>query len=697
MSDSLSVWKKDSHPKKMKIVKLIVGGILAAVLLWLLFLLYDKLNPVDISEASRTSRVVTAYDGSWLYAQTNSEDKWRFGVDINKLDPNYIEMLLAFEDKNFYSHHGLDILAMLRAIGQLIVNQKIVSGGSTITMQLARLLNPKPRTIASKIREIIKAFQIELHNDKDEILSAYLSLTPYGGNVEGVVAASMRYFGKLPQSLTASQSAILVSLPQSPEKNRPDKHLKNSLNARDKVLKMAYEKSIINRYQYQQALKEQAPTKLKRYPRYAPHLSQKLLLDKQIKQKEIATTLDAQLQKQLERWLKEKSHTLPKDTTIALLVVKNSDSSVQAYLGSHDRFSSRVTGFVDMVQAIRSPGSTLKPFIYALGFEKHFIHPNSVIVDQETLFGDYMPHNFSYKYSGEVTVAQALKQSLNIPAVKVLQKIGVEDFLSRLRSYVKDIYIPKNRASLPIALGGAGLSLWSLTDLYVGLANGGEAKHIHYFPHNEGAEVKRLTDAKSSKMITAILREVTPPQSFINRNNMIAYKTGTSYGYRDNWSIAYTKEYTIALWAGKPNNATQFKRTGRMVAAPLVFEAFALLESIRRVHSWQWQSNYLGDSVPAGLKYFDEREVESAREKLSLIYPRDNSRFKNAGCGDTLIEFKIEQGTPPYSWYVDDTPREISKTDITLPFERGAHTITIIDSKGDTIHTNIWVDEPECG
>jgi len=681
----------------MKIVKIAVGSILAVVVLWLLFLLYDKFYPVDISKAFRTSRVVTASDGSWLYAQTNSEDKWRFKVDIAKLDPKYIEVLLAFEDKNFYSHHGLDISAMLRAIGQLIANRKIVSGGSTITMQLARLLEPKPRTIAAKIREIIKAFQIELHSSKDEILSAYLSLTPYGGNVEGVVAASMRYFGKLPQSLTASQSALLVSLPQSPERNRPDKHLANSLNARDKLLKMAYEKSIINRYQYQQALKEQVPTKLKSYPRYAPHLSEKLLGNKQIKEKKIVTTLDAKLQKQLERWLKEKSHILPKDTTIALLVVKNSDSTVQAYLGSHDRFSSRVSGFVDMVQAIRSPGSTLKPFIYALGFEKHFIHPNSVIVDQETLFGDYMPHNFSYKYSGEVSVAYALKQSLNIPAVKVLQKIGVEDFLSRLRSYVQGIYIPKNRASLPIALGGVGLSLWSLTDLYVGLANGGEALPIHYLLADESLKKRRLIDAKSSKMTTAILREVTPPRGFINRNNMIAYKTGTSYGYRDNWSIAYTKEYTIALWAGKPSNATQFKRTGRMVAAPLVYEAFALLESIHRVNSWQWQSNYLGDNVPVGLKYFDKRELENAREKLSLIYPQDNSRFKNAGCGDTLVEFKIKQGTPPYSWYIDDMSRDINKTAITLPFGRGAHTITIIDSRGETIHRNIWVDEAECG
>ena len=232
---------------RRKLFKVLKACIICLSLAFLSFLLYDHLNPVDTSTLKQTSRVVKADDGSWLYAQINTEHKWRFPVDVTMLDPGYIDMLLTFEDRHFYTHPGFDLFAMGRALSQLIAHQKIVSGGSTITMQLARLLDPKPRTIMAKLAEIVRAFQLEWHYSKEEILSAYLTLTPYGSNVEGVVGASMRYFGKLPHSLSAGESALLVSLPQSPERNRPDRHLKNAINARNKVLKIAWDKRLINR------------------------------------------------------------------------------------------------------------------------------------------------------------------------------------------------------------------------------------------------------------------------------------------------------------------------------------------------------------------------------------------------------------------------------------------------------------------
>jgi len=652
---------------------------------------------MDISATKDRSRVVKAHDGSWLYTETNHGDKWRFVVDLEQIDPNYIDILLNFEDKNFYTHFGIDILAMFRAISQLVANQRIISGGSTITMQLARLLKPKPRTISSKLIEMVNALQLEMHYSKDEILSSYLTLTPYGGNVESIIGASMRYFGKLPKNLTASQSALLVALPQSPERNRPDRHLSNATKSRDRVLKMAYEKKLINSYEYNLSVSQKPSTRLYKFPRYAPHLSTKLLsLDRLSNSSDISTTIDISLQRELEVWAKDRSYILPKDTTMAILVIKNSDSSIEAYLGSHDRFSSRVSGFIDMINSVRSPGSTLKPFIYALGFEKHIIHPYSIILDKEIRFGDYMPHNFSNRYSGEVTVAYALQHSLNIPAVKVLERIGVGDFVDSIEETSGDLLIPKNSATLPVALGGLGISLWQLSQLYVTLANYGRAYPLHYLADINSSKIFRLCSNKSAKMTTAILREVEPPDGFINRNSQIAYKTGTSYGYRDSWSIAYSKDYTIAVWVGKPNNATQSKLTGRSTAAPLAFEAFSILNNIKPIGSWQWRSNFISHMPPKALTYFNKREYIEDRNRLKFIYPRKSSRYRSASCDKILVDIKIDRGKRPYYWYIDDIPIDINRSSTTLPFDYGSHTITIIDSNGQQITRDIWVDRPEC-
>jgi len=601
-------------------------------------------------------------------------------------------MLLNFEDKNFYSHYGVDFLAIFRATLQLIQNGRVVSGASTITMQVARLLKPKARTISSKLIEMLNAFQLEYHYSKDEILAIYLTLAPYGGNVEGVVAASMKYFAKEPHSLTASQSAMLVSLPQSPEYNRPDKHLKNSIKARNRVLNMALEKGLINSYEYKESKAIIPSTKLNSYPRYAPHLSTKILQNS--KKKEIQTTIRVELQKQLEIWAKSKSYMLPKDTTLALLVVNNSTCSVEAYLGSHNIFSKNVSGFVDMVQAIRSPGSTLKPFIYALGFQKHFIHPATNILDVESRFGDYMPHNFSYSYRGEVSIAYALQYSLNIPAVKVLQKVGVDEFVTSLERVTQKLHIPKNRATLPIALGGVGMSLWQLAELYTTLANGGKAKRLHYLVGVSSMEVS-LYDYNSCRIVTSILREVPAPQGFINQNNHIAYKTGTSYGYRDSWAMAYSKEYTVALWVGKPNNATQLKLTGLNTSAPLAFEVFSLLNSIKSLNHWNWRVGGYSNA-PKALKNFDNPNSYEFKNRLKFIYPVKNSRYRSAGCEDVLVKVKVANGEQPYSWYIDSKAIEVKQKSTTVPFEYGGHTITIIDSNGDVISRDIWVDEPEC-
>ncbi len=665
--------------------------------IFLLFLLYDHFDPVDLSKIKETSRVVEAADGTWLYAQTSRDEKWRFPVEVPKLDPGFLRMLLAFEDQRFYRHPGMDPLAMGRAVMQLISSGRIISGGSTITMQLARLLEPKPRTVWGKLREIVRAFQLEWHYSKEEILSAYLTLTPYGGNVEGIVGASMRYFGKLPTALSASESALLVALPQSPERNRPDRSLHRAKKARKRVLDLARERGIISETLYRQALGEPLPSKLYPFPRYAPHLSQKLLLQSDPGKKVITTTLNADLQRQVERWAKSKASLLGKETTLAVLVIRNEDAAILAYLGSHDMFSRYVPGHNDMTGAIRSPGSTLKPLIYALGFEKRLIHPDTVILDRETRFGDYLPHNFSRTYSGEVTVAYALQYSLNIPAVKILRKVGVETFVERLSQITGKLAIPKKRSTLPVALGGIGITMKQLAQLYVALANEGAAHPLHYLPKTEGnATLPRFCEPEAARMTTAILRRLPAPDGFVDTAQQIAYKTGTSYGYRDAWTIAYDRNYTVAVWVGKPSNATQLKRTGRSAAAPLAFELFALIDELLLRHLWEWPATYPETSVPPGLACFDPRERQNDTKRLKMLYPLENTRYRSADCSKVSVDIKVEDGKKPYYWYIDGEAKRYRHPSFSLTFDYGAHTITVIDSSGETITRTIWVDKPEC-
>ena len=659
--------------------------------------LLDRLYPIEDAMLKDTSHAISFSNGSWAYLCTNSKQKWRLPVTLKEVDPQFIALLLAYEDQRFYSHYGVDPLAMLRAIGQWIRYGRIVSGGSTITMQLAKLLHPRPRTISAKLIEILRAIQLEMHYSKDEILQAYLTLAPYGGNIEGVVAASMRYFDKKPYALLASQMALLVALPQSPERLRPEKHPQKSQKARDKILKYAFDKKLLSLYRYQEALKKPLPKRLYPMPRYAGHLAQKIVPKaRQTQSQNTSTTLDEKLQKQIEHWALTKESILSMGSTLAILVVRNSDASIQAYLGSHNRFSPKVSGYIDMIQAIRSPGSTLKPFIYTYGFEKHIIHPNTIILDEEVRFAEYMPHNFSSTYTGEVTLEDALQKSLNIPAVKVLYRVGVDDFVQKIIDVIGAVHIPQKRATLPIALGGLGLSMWQLTQLYVALADEGKSNALHYLNNTQKkTDTKRLFDPASSKMTTAILRKTQAPTGFRNAQHHIAYKTGTSYGYRDAWTVAYTKAYTVSVWVGKPDNSPQLKRTGRNTAAPLAFEVLSMIEALIPQPHWQWSAYYLGNTAPKSLAYFDKK-AHKQEAKLAFVTPQKNARFMSADCSDAMVEVRIKNGEKPYYWYIDTQPQPHETSQAQLFFKYGSHNIRIIDAKGNIISRDIWVNKPEC-
>src|SRR5581483_2782570 len=458
-------------------IAIAVAGLLSLVVAGGLVL--DRLNPLDLGRLQSHSVMVLAGDGSILRAFTAASGAWRFPAKTDEVDPKFLKFLIGYEDQRFYHHPGVDPLALVRAIGQAAEAGHVVSGASTLTMQTARLLEPRPRIIASKLIEMGRALQLEARLGKAGILDVYLSLAPYGGNLEGIRAASLAYFGKEPAHLTEAQAALLVVLPQSPETLRPDRFPEAARAARDKVLARLKDAGIIDISTYAAALAEPVPVKRLPALNDAAHLALRLRLD-QPGELTVKTYIDADLQNRVEAMATRYQAALEPGAGIAALVVDNRDRRVIAYLGSADFFDDRAFGQNDMVEAIRSPGSTLKPFIYGMAFEDLLIHPETVVKDVPMRFGDYAPSNFDHLFRGEVTAREALQLSLNLPAVALLDRIGPVRFAQRLSDASAPLVLPDKHArpGLPIALGGVGTNLERLVTLYSALAEQGIARSL---------------------------------------------------------------------------------------------------------------------------------------------------------------------------------------------------------------------------
>ncbi len=669
--------------KLLKVIRFIVLLIIS----FLLFVaVVDKFYPISLAKVQDSSKLLFDKDGKLLYASLNSEDKWRFKSDLKDIDPLFIKMLIAFEDKKFYSHKGVDFLALLRASYQLIKYQKVVSGASTITMQLAKLLEPKKRTFANKIVEIMRAIELEWHLSKQNILQDYLTLAPYGGNIESLAAASYYYFGKLPRNLSASEAALLVALPKNPNGYNPFRHPKKALQARARVLKRALDMGIIDKTSYLQALNAPLPKKPFAFPRYAYFVAKRLLK----KQKQVKTTLSLPLQKALEVWAKDVALSLPNDATLALLVVENNSSKVRAYIGNGALFSKERAGYIDLMHAKFSPGSTLKPFIYALALEDGLIHQNSIIKDNEVRFGSYHPSNYSKKYHGDVSVIFALQNSLNIPAVKVLNRLNPNYFLARLQKVVGEVKLPFKRANLSIALGGVGISLWQLTQGYLTLANAKEAKSLVLASNQEQKKLFFVSN-KSAQVIGAILSDITPPPPYELMRGKIAFKTGTSYGFRDFWTLGFSKNYTLGLLIAKANNEPIIKNSAREIATPLFFEAFRIIDSIAGVKYLHYSNKILTQKAPPLLQYF-----EKENRKFDFLFPKENAKYASEGCHKTNVKVKVSGGKAPYYWYIDGEAKGNLGDTFVLKFDSGAHTLSVIDANNKIISRHIWIEESEC-
>jgi penicillin-binding protein 1C len=536
-----------------------------------------SLGPLPLADAKKVSTTIIDRNGKLLRAYAMADGRWRLPVDARKdVDPTYLKLLLAYEDQRFYSHGGVDPLALMRAGFQLVTRGRIVSGGSTITMQLARLMEPRrERSLYAKLRQIVRAIELERRLSKDQILNLYLALAPYGGNLEGIRAASIAYLGKEPKRLSLAEAALLVALPQSPEHRRLDRYPIAAREGRDRVLDRVVEEDVISPDEAAQAKAAPVPKLRKPMPILAPHASDQAVVT--IKDAPvIKLTLDQNLQKALEPLARDRAIALGPGISVAIIVVDNESGDVLARVGSADYFDDSRAGQVDMTRAVRSPGSTLKPFIYGLAFEDGFIHPDSLIDDRPIRFGSYAPENFDQTFQGTVPVRRALQLSLNVPAIALLDRVGSSRLSSRLRQAGANLVLPKDEApGLAMGLGGVGVTLQDLAMLYAGLPRLGTTRPLHEIMDVKDVdrEPMRLLDQVAAWQVGNVLMGTPPPENAAA--NRIAFKTGTSYGYRDAWSVGFDGRITIAVWVGRPDGAPVPGLVGRTAAAPILFDAFA--------------------------------------------------------------------------------------------------------------------------
>ncbi|WP_285960685.1 peptidoglycan glycosyltransferase PbpC [Pseudomonas tohonis] len=551
-----------------------------ALPLLLLALLWcaDRLFPLPLPADDR-ARVVLAEDGTPLWRFADAEGVWRYPVTPQQVSPYYLEALLTYEDRWFYRHPGVNPLALGRAAWQNLAGGRVLSGGSTLSMQVARLLDPHPRTLAGKLRQLWRTLQLEWHLSKDEILTLYLDRAPFGGTLQGVAAASWTYLGKPPSKLTRAEAALLAVLPQAPSRLRPDRHPQRATAARDKVLRRLAEYGVWPQASVDEALEEPVLLAPRQEPRLAPLLARRL--NRTGSPQLIRTTLDASLQRRLEDLLLGWRVRLPERTSAAILVVEHSSMAVRAYLGSVEMDDARRFGHVDMVGSLRSPGSTLKPFLYGMALDAGLIHSESLLQDVPRRYGDYRPGNFSTGFSGPVAASEALATSLNLPAVQLLEAYGPKRFAGELRSAGLPLVLPAGaEPSLALILGGAGARLEDLVGAYAAFARQGRAAAPRLQP-DDALREKRLLSPGAAWIVRRILsgqsRPDLDPQALPPLRPALAVKTGTSYGFRDAWALGVGPRYLVGVWIGRPDGTPVPGQFGLASAAPLLVQVHDVL------------------------------------------------------------------------------------------------------------------------
>jgi penicillin-binding protein 1C len=671
----------------------------AYVLFFVAITALDLILPPPMAKLDQISTVVEDRRGVALRVFPVAEGRWRLRADLARTDPKFIDALLAYEDKRFRAHGGVDFAALTRATGSLVSNGRIISGGSTITMQLARLLEPRPRNIGSKIVESIRAWQLERRYSKDQILEMYLTLAPYGGNLEGVRAASWAYFGREADTLSPDQIAMLIALPQSPEARRPDLHPRAAIIARERVLNRLASEGVFARDLAAESAEYPAPGR-RDFPSTGWHAAEAARAMAPA-ERTIRTTIDLPLQAELEGLAARMAGDQAEGVQVAIMAIDLQTREVRASVGSAHRAGPG--GWIDLTNRPRSPGSTLKPFIYGLAFDDGIAAGATRIADLPRRFSGYRPDNFDRVFRGEVTVAEALQHSLNVPAVATLDQVGARRFAAALAFAGADLSLPltaeSDETGLAIALGGVGLTVRDVAALYCALGDGGRSYPLRWLESETHAPLANpghvMTEESAREILGILANAPTPagrmPARLTQNAPLIAAKTGTSYGYRDAWAAGVGGGYVVVVWQGRADGAPRPGVTGREGALPVLFEVF---DEIERVLPGQTR----------GLNQTEQDEApppepmtrfEHDNEPPHILFPPADSEV---WADDQHATFVLAaEGRGRLTWYADGqpVPRNPAGEPIWRPGAPGFYEIAVVDDAGRTTKTRVRIRTPE--
>ncbi|WP_426750621.1 penicillin-binding protein 1C [Myxococcus sp. Y35] len=541
---------------------------------------------------SAPASVVMEYrDGTPAHVFLAPDERWRIPTQLERVDPDYVQALLALEDKRFFLHPGVDPLAVLRAAVRNVVTGRRVSGASTLTMQLVRVLEPRPRTFTSKVIEAFRAFQLELRLSKQEVLAAYLQFVPYGRNVEGVEAAALAYFGHTAAHLSPAEIATLLAVPQNPNRRFPSAHNAARLkSARDGVARRLLEAEALPRGPETARASPEAvlrevqqtavPTDLTPFPREAPHVAVWLRAQRP-QLARLSTTLDAGTQRMVERLMRDAAVGLaPRGIHNGVaVVVDRQEAEVLALVGNFDFFDEKHGGQIVGFATPRSPGSALKPLLYAMGIDLGLVGPEQLVADVPTAYGGYAPRNFDGRFQGLVRLEYALSQSLNMPFVRLLERVGVERFLGALSAAgVTSLVQEPGYYGLSAAVGGIEMTPLELAGVYVALAGDGRAPALRLLRDDPKAGEPAEVLSPGAAWLTRRALALRDRPDFPERRRLtgmparVHWKTGTSFGHRDAWAAGSGPRHTAVVWLGNFDHSPSVHLVGADAAGPVLFD-----------------------------------------------------------------------------------------------------------------------------
>lgn len=637
-----------------------------------------------------TSVEVLDRQGSILRAFTVADGRWR--LDPGPVDPLFTDMLVAYEDKRFWDHPGVDVVALARAAAQALWNGQVVSGGSTLTMQVARLLEDSGTgRWDGKLRQIRLALALERRLTKTEILDLYLRIAPYGGNLEGVRAASLSWFGKEPRHLTAAEAALLVAIPQSPESRRPDRFPDAAYDARTRVLDRMQADGILTGEKVTAAETEAVPQVRLNFPERAALLADRLRRADPL-QRRFETTIDGSLQASLERLAAASARRAGEKLSIAIVVADHRTGEILASVGTADWGDDGRQGFVDMTQALRSPGSTLKPFVYGLAFDQGLANPETLIDDRPVAFGTYAPQNFDKTFRGTLPVREALQQSLNIPVISLTDALGPANLLAALgRAGVRPT-VPGGQPGLAVALGGLGISLQDLVQAYAALARLGAPIRLTVLSGESAALPQPLFRPEAAWQVADILAHLPPPPGAAP--GRLAYKTGTSYGHRDALAVGFDGEHVAGVWMGRADGTPVPGAFGGDLAAPVLFEVFGRLKPAYAPLPPPPPATLIlpNARLPQPLQHFRPRGAafaDVAAGDPKVAFPPDGAEVE---APDGLLMVRVRDGAGPYLWMVNGAPVAVGQTGAETPLRLqgpGFYRLAVIDAQGRSASVSV--------